>query len=65
MKLPTCLWVAELGRPHTVFVYPVHRNILDVMNTGVGIARRSKWELSEKEIVLYDSEHTVGPPMPA
>ena len=57
--------MAELGRPDTVWVYSVRGNSMDVVNTGVGIAYRLNWELSEKEIALYDSEHTEGLPMPA
>ena len=64
MKLPGSLWLAELGRPHTVWVYPVPGNRMDVVNTGVGLAYRLNWELNEKEIALYDSEHTAGPSMP-
>ena len=40
MKLPTHLWMAELGRPDTVWVHSVRGNSMDVVNTGVGIAYR-------------------------
>ena len=36
MKLPGLLWLAELGSPHTVWVYPVLSKRMDVVNTGVG-----------------------------
>jgi hypothetical protein len=43
-----------------VSVYSIWGNTLPVVNTGAGIAYRLKWELNEREIALYDSEHTGG-----
>ena len=65
MELPCRLWLAELGRPQTVWVYDTENNMLDVMDSVVGIAYRLKWELNETEIARYDSERTAGPPLPA
>ena len=65
LKLPNRLWLAELGRPDTVSVYSIWSETLDVVNSAVGIAYRLKWELNEKEIAFYDSEHPGGPSMPA
>ena len=65
MELSCWLWLAELGRPQTVWVYDTENNILDVMESVVGIAYRLKWKLDETEIALYDSERTAGSPLPA
>ena len=65
MELPCRLWLAELGRPQTVWVYDTENNMLDVMDSVIGIAYRLKWKLNETETALYDSERTAGPPLPA
>lgn len=58
MELSCRLWLAELGRPQTVWVYDTENNILDVMESVVGIAYRLKRKLDETEIALYDSPHS-------
>ena len=65
VELPYQLWVAELGRSETVWLYHPHHNRLDVMRTSVGIAYQLNWELNETEIALYESERTGGPFVPA
>ena len=64
MELPCQLWVAELGRPQTVWLYHPHHNRLDVMKAAIGIAYQLDWKLSETEVALYESERTDDPPMP-
>ncbi|CAK0733884.1 hypothetical protein CVIRNUC_000349 [Coccomyxa viridis] len=51
VELPCQLWVAELGRPQTTWLYrPIH-NSLDVIT----IARRLRWKFNEiDEIALYE-----------
>ena len=62
MKLPDQLWLAELGRLQTTWVYDVGKdNSMDVMKDAAGIAYRLRWKLDEKELALYESERTGGP----
>ena len=62
MKLPDQLWLAELGRPQTTWVYDVEEdNSMDVMKNAAGIAYRLRWKLDEKELAVYESERTGGP----
>ena len=62
MKLPDQLWLAELGRPQTTWVYDVEEdNSMDVMKNAAGIAYRLRWKLDEKELAVYDSERCDGP----
>ena len=65
MGLADQLWLAELGKPQTVWVYDLEDNHLDVMKYAPGIAYRLHWKLDEKELALYDSERTAGSPVPA
>ena len=65
MQLRGPVWLAELGIPETLRIYSMMNNSLDVRETAVGIGRTLKWWFSEKELALYDSEHTGSPPMPA
>ena len=65
VELPCQLWVAELGKPQTVWLYHPDHNRLDVMKTPIGLAYHLDWSLSETEIALYESERTSGPFVPA
>ena len=62
MQLSGNLWLAELGQPQKVWPCFMIDNHLDVLETTVGIGRRLGWWRSEKELALYESEHTVKLP---
>ena len=59
-QLSGTLWLAELGKPQTIWVYYMIDNHLDVLKTAVGIGRRLGWKCSEKELALYYGEHISG-----
>lgn len=56
------LWLAEMGQPQKIWPCYMMYNHLDVLETTVGIGRCLGWWRSEKELALYESEHTVGLP---
>ncbi len=62
MKLPPRLWLAELGKPETAWIYGVATDSIDMFNCGIGY--RLKWDRKEKEVALYDSKQIGGPFIP-
>ena len=53
-------WLAELGKADNIWLFNGLNNIVDYCNAGAGIACQLNWSFSEKEVALYESEHTVA-----
>ena len=65
MQLPGPIWLAELGKPQTAWIYSTMCNSMDVRETVVGIGRHLNWWFTEQELALYDSKHPDSLFLPA